>query len=265
MTATESRAVSSRSRERSEEDVIRGGVLRFVREAALQFQPLPGELELAKRLDCSRQQVRHALADLERQGVVIRRQGAATVVDPLALRMSVRLEDQLEHSELLERMGYRPEVEVIESEFVPLPRGVESILTPEADATSFRVVKRWLADGRSAMVAENTLTFPAGTRPEFDPELSVFALAEQAWGESIVWEVATPGVTTLDEYSSSLMQAPIGTAALTLEIIGVTASGRRVFHAAETHNAEIVTYSFVRTVSAPWVNPHDAQIVRHVR
>jgi DNA-binding GntR family transcriptional regulator len=267
MTATDSPQVASPTKGRSEEDVIRGGVLRFVREAALEFQPLPGELELAKRLDCSRQQVRHALADLERQGVVIRRQGAATIVDPLALRMSVRLEDQLEHSELLERMGYRPEVEVIESGFASTTRGIASILTPEADETSYRVVKRWLADGRSAMVAENTLTFPEGTRPELDPELSVFALAEQIWGESIVWEVATPGVTTLDAHAAELMQLPIGTAALTLEIIGVTASGRRVFHAAETHNPQIVTYSFVRTVSAPWVNPHglDAQIVRHVR
>jgi DNA-binding GntR family transcriptional regulator len=240
-------------------------VLRFVREAALEFQPLPGELELAKRLDCSRQQVRHALADLERQGVVIRRQGAATIVDPLALRMSVRLEDQLEHSELLERMGYRPEVEVIESAFAPIERGVATILTPDADATAFRVVKRWLADGRSAMVAENTLAFPEGAHPQFDAESSIFTLAEQAWGESIVWEVATPGVTVLDGESAELMHLPVGTAALTLEIIGVTASGRRVFHAAETHNPQIVTYSFVRTVSAPWVNPHEPLVARHVR
>ncbi|NEM91505.1 GntR family transcriptional regulator [Galbitalea soli] len=263
MSATDTHA----ARTRSDEDVIRGGVLRFVREAALEFQALPGELEIAKRLDCSRQQVRHALADLERQGVVIRRQGAATVVDPLALRMSVRLEDQLEHSELLERMGYRAEVEVIDSGFTPLTRGIASILTPDADATAFRVVKRWRADGTAAMVAENTLTFPAGARPELDPEQSVFSLAEQVWGESIVWEVATPGVTTIDEAAATPTGLPLGSAALTLEIIGVTASGRRVFHAAETHNPQIVTYSFVRTVSAPWVNPHgaDSQIVRHVR
>lgn len=263
MSTTDSNPVKGRS----EDDVIRGGVLRFVREAALQYQPLPGELELAKRLDCSRQQVRHALSDLERQGVVIRRQGAATTVDPLALRMTVRLEDQLEHSELLERMGYRPEVEILDSAFAPMEVGVSTVLTPEADGTAFRVTKRWLADGDSAMVAENTLAFPAGTHPQLDAGHSIFALAEQVWGESIVWEVATPGVTILDERAAQLLQLPVGTAALTLEIIGVTASGRRVFHAAETHNPQIVTYSFVRTVSAPWLNPHgvDAQVVRHVR
>jgi DNA-binding GntR family transcriptional regulator len=181
--------------------------------------------------------------------------------------MSVRLEEQLEHSELLERMGFRPEVEVVESAFAPMPRGVSSVLTPEADGTAFRVVKRWLADGKSAMVAENTLAFPEGAHPQLAADQSIFALAEQVWGESIVWEVATPGVTVLDDTSSALMQLPVGTAALTLEIIGITASGRRVFHAAETHNPQIVTYSFVRTVSAPWLNQHgvDGQVVRNVR
>lgn len=262
MTATD----ASIAQQRAAEDAIRGGVLRFVREAAFAFQPLPGELELAKRLDCSRQQVRHALADLERQRVVIRRQGAATIVDPLALRMSVRLEDQLEHSELLARMGYRPDVEVIESSSIPAALGVSSLLTHEADPVAFRVVKRWLADGRPAMVAENTLTVPKGVTAALDPEMSIFTLAEQVWGESVVWEVATPGVVTLDERAAALMELPTGTAAFTLEIIGVTASGRRVFHAAETHNPEIVTYSFVRTVSAPWVNAHgiDPQL-RHGR
>jgi len=262
MTTTE----DSPARERRADDVIRGGVLRFVREAAFGFQPLPGELELAKRLDCSRQQVRHALADLERQGVVIRRQGAATIVDPLALRMSVRLEDQLDHSDLLARMGYRAEVEVIESSSRPPALGVSSLLTPEADPTTFHVVKRWFADDRAAMVAVNTLAVPSGSTVVLDPERSIFALAEQVWGESVVWEVATPGVTTLDDNAAALMQLPIGTAALTLEIIGVTASGRRVFHAAETHNPQVVTYSFVRTVSAPWVNPHGMEPqARHAR
>lgn len=261
--ASEQRA----ERARSDEDVIRGGVLRFVREAALEYRALPGELELAKRLDCSRQQVRHALADLERQGVVIRRQGAATVVDPLALRMSVRLEDQLEHSELLERMGYRPDVEIIDSSYLEMPRRIAPVLTPDAAPTAFRVVKRWLADGEPAMVAENTLALLDGTEPDLDAGESVFALAERVWGESIVWEVATPGVTVLDEASAALLGLPIGDAALTLEIIGVTASGRRVFHAHEIHNPQIVTYSFVRTVSAPWGNPAGVEnhLVRHAR
>jgi DNA-binding GntR family transcriptional regulator len=235
-----------------ENDVIRNGVLRLVREAAEARRPLPGELELVRLLDCSRQQVRHALGELEHQGIVIRRQGAATVVDPLALRMNVRLEEQLEHAELLERMGYRAQVEVLDSGFAPVPEAVAGMLTTEGGGHAFRAVKRWRADGSAAMVAEDTLVMPPGERPDLDPQTSLFSLAERVWGESVVWEVATPGVAALDERGAGLLELPLGTPVFTLEIIGVTANGRRVFHASEMHDPRIVTYSFVRTVSAPW-------------
>ncbi|MCU1530334.1 MAG: GntR family transcriptional regulator [Frondihabitans sp.] len=244
----------------SEDEAIRGGVLRFVREAALEFRVLPGELDLAKRLGCSRQQVRRALGDLERAGVVIRRQGAATVVDPLALRMSVRLEEQVDHTELLERMGYHPAVEVVESHYGPFSTGIAAILTPDAQTDAFIVTKRWLADDQSAMLAENTLALPVGAEHTLEPDESIFSLAQRLWGESIVWQVVTPGVTTLDARRSELMQLPVGSAAMTLEVIGVTASGRRVFHAAEIHNPQIVAYTFVRTVQAPWGAPYGADI-----
>ena len=235
---------------------VRGGVLRFVREAVIAMQALPGEVELAKRLDVSRQQVRHALSSLERQGIVKRRQGAATVVDPVALRMSVRLEEQLEHTELLTRMGFEAAVDVIESSLVPMPAAIAPLLTSDAGPTAFRVVKRWSADGVPAMVAENLVSLPDTVPEGMRGDESVFTLAERVWGESIVWEVTTPGVATLDERQAALLDLPVGAPAFTLEIIGTTVSGRRTFHAFEIHNPAIVSYSFVRTVRPPWSNPY---------
>lgn len=237
---------------RSEDDRVRGGVLRYVREAVVANESLPGEVELAKRLDVSRQQIRNALSSIERQGIVRRRQGAATSVDPVALRMSVRLEEQLEHAELLGRMGYEAAVEVIESSLVPMPEKIAPLLTPDAGPTAFSVLKRWTADGVPAMVADNLVALPADLPDDLGGAESVFTLAERVWGESIVWEVATPGVATLDERRAALLDLPVGSAVLTLEIIGTTVSGRRTFHAFETHNPAIVTYSFVRTVRPPW-------------
>ena len=244
------------ARARTEDDRIRGGVLRYVREAVIAKHSLPGEVELAKRLDASRQQIRHALSSLERQGIVKRRQGAATVVDPVALRMSVRLEEQLEHAELLARMGYAPEVDVIESALAPLAENIAPLLTADAGPTAFTVLKRWSADGVPAMIAENTVALPFTVPEGIVGEESVFTLAERVWGESIVWEVATPGVAVLDERRAELLALPVGSPVLTLEIIGTTVSGRRTFHAFETHNPAIVSYSFVRTVRPPWSNPY---------
>ena len=51
---------------------VQHGLLRYVREAAALGAPLPGELELTARLECSRQQLRNAMAQLEAQGIVRR-------------------------------------------------------------------------------------------------------------------------------------------------------------------------------------------------
>src|ERR1700736_6649243 len=89
----------------ADEERIRRGLLRRVREAAAEHRRLPGEFDLAAELGCSRVQLRQALADLDRMQVVRRRQGAATVVDQVGLRLNVRLEEQFEHAELLARLG----------------------------------------------------------------------------------------------------------------------------------------------------------------
>src|ERR1700730_927240 len=97
----------------SEEERTRRGLRRRVREAAAEHRRLPGEFDLAAELGCSRVQLRQALADLDRMHVVRRRQGAATVVDQVGLRLNVRLEEQFEHAELLARLGYEVRVEIL--------------------------------------------------------------------------------------------------------------------------------------------------------
>ena len=137
---------------------VQHGLLRYVREAAALGAPLPGELELTARLECSRQQLRNAMAQLEAQGIVRRRQGTVTTVDPIALRLSVRLEEQFEHTELLDRLGYHAEVEVLESRTLPLGAEIGAVMERPADTTRLAVRKRWRADGAVAMIADENWT-----------------------------------------------------------------------------------------------------------
>ncbi|MFF9565122.1 GntR family transcriptional regulator [Leifsonia sp. NPDC014704] len=225
-------------------------LLREVREAAAANAPLPGELELTARLGCTRQQLRNALAELERQGILRRRQGAPTTVDQVGLRMSVRLEDQFEHTVLLSRMGYEAEVEILRSEVEPLPPSIAALLDAEPGSPALRSVKRWRADGRPAMLASGYLLLPDGAPRELDD--SVFTAVTQVWNESLVWEVATPGAAALDAGQAALLERPEGTPVMTFELIGVSVSGRRLFYAFEHHLPEVVRYSFARTVRPPW-------------
>ena len=232
------------------EDPVHRALLRIVRHAAETGTPLPNEYDLAERLGCGRQQVRHALGALETAGVIRRRQGTPTTVDPMGLQMSVRLEDQFEHTELLARLGYEATVEILETEIALLPARVAALLGVERDAPAVRTRKRWAADGRPVMLADGYLLVP--DREERALPDSVFSAASALWGEPIIWDVTTPGAVALDAERAALLGMPEGAAVLTLELVGVAASGRRLFHAIEHHDPSVVQYSLVRSVRPPW-------------
>lgn len=237
---------------------LRRGILAIARSASATGEPLPGENELARRLNANRQQVRRVLSQLEQQGIVRRHQGAATTVDPIALRMTVRLEDQLEHRDLLERLGYESSVELLEQERVALASPIIEMLDVAAGAPALRAVKRWSADDRPAMLAENLLLLPAHSGDGEDPAdtidaaRSIFELAETLWREPIVWEIATPGVENIAAPHAGLLGMNAGDACITFTIVGVLHSGRRVLHAFERHHPDIVQYAVVRRFPEPW-------------
>ncbi len=229
---------------------VQHGLLRFVREAAASRTPLPGELELTNRLACTRQQLRNAMSELEVQGIVRRRQGTVTTVDPIALRLSVRLEEQFEHADLLHRLGYRAEVDVLGSETRRLDEDVAALMELPTDMRAVVVQKRWRADGAVSMIADDTV--PVTGPVDFDPTEPIFSLAARVWGEPVVWEVTTPGIAVLDDQLAELFERPAGTPVLSLELVGIGVSGRRLLHSLEYHDPGIVSYSVVRSVRPPW-------------
>jgi DNA-binding GntR family transcriptional regulator len=117
--------------------------------------------------------------------------------------------------------------------------------TPDA-ALFTRAVKRWRADGVVTMVAEDVMALPSGTT--IDPRQSLFEEIARAWGEPAAWEIAVPGAVNIDTATARWLERSPGDAALTMELTGVTVSGRRVFHAREHHVPGIVRYGFVRTI-----------------
>ncbi len=233
---------------------VQHGLLRYVREAARGRAPLPGEIELTARLDCTRQQLRNAMAALEAQGIVRRRQGTVTTVDPIALRLSVRLEEQFEHAELLDRLGYEAEVETLHTTRTPLGAEAGAVMELPADTAAIAIRKRWRADGGVAMIADDIVPYEGEL--QHDEGASVFATAAKAWGEPVIWEVATPGASILGDDLADLFERPAGSPIMTVEIIGIGASGRRLMHSMEYHAPDIVSYSLVRTVRPPWGGPH---------
>jgi GntR family transcriptional regulator len=234
-----------------DEEWIRSALLRRVRAATMRDRRLPSEFDLAAELGCTRVQVRQALADLNRSGLIRRRQGAATVVDPVGLRLNVRLEEQFDYADLLTRLGYEAGTEILESHRVTtLSSHVAGLLDVPARTPAVRVRRRWTADGTPAMVAEDILLLPPGASQV--PEEPLFYAAAALWGEPVVWEITTPGAAAADGDLATLLGLPEQSPLMVFETVGMVASGRRVFYALEHHKSDLVHYSVVRTVRPPW-------------
>lgn len=232
----------------SEVETLTLGIMRVAWQTAKDGTSFPGEIELARQFDTSRAAVRRALAPLEKLGVLRRQQGVATQVDDLALRLSARLDQQLDHTVLLERLGYAAAVELLEFTEGAVPSPLES----EKVDRGLRIRKRWRADGRVAMVGHGVLAVPRGVAIPRASDASVFELAATLWNEPVIWEIATPSAIILSDDDATVMELPAGSPVLTLEIIGVTGSGHRAFWALEHHDPDVVTFSAVRSLRPPW-------------
>lgn len=216
----------------------------LVREAAQGNGVLVGEPTLAAQLGVSRPRLREALARLENEGLVRRRKGTLTVVNRPGVEMAARFDLQFDYSEMLAQGGMRAEMDLLDVEVTERPD--DSGL--DEGSSVLRTVKRWRADGTPAMVAVDTLLLPPGGLGGVDPTTSVFDLVELLWGEPLEWEVATPGACLLVDPFAGWLDCTTGAPALTLDLLGVSASGRRLFAAAEHHVPSMVRYGFIRTV-----------------
>jgi GntR family transcriptional regulator len=218
-------------------------------EAVHSGSALPGEPTLARQLQASRPAVREALARLEAEGLIHRRQGAETAVNRAAMGIAARLDQQVDNEEIIRAMGHKASVDVLEAGVVPLDQHDSTALEVAVGSPALRVAKRWSADGVPVVLAINLVPLLDGTRPpELDESQSLFRLVERLGHQAVEWELAWPSATNLEPPISDWLEQPPGQAALTLETVGVSRAGHRAYHASEYHVPDAVRYGLIRSV-----------------
>jgi GntR family transcriptional regulator len=214
-------------------------------------EPLPGEPTLAQHLGVSRPSVREGLVRLEAEGLIRRRKGADTVVNPGAIEMLARFDQQVEFADLLRQAGFEPTMELLEATTVPLPERDAKALDRPAGTPSLRTVKRWRADGAPVMVAVDVVPAPEGDGDRLDaldPHAGLFELVRSLTGDVVEWELAWPGAEPLRGPLRRWLDGAAGGAVLTLDLVGVSRRGARVYHAFEYHVPGAVPWGFIRSV-----------------
>lgn len=219
---------------------------RIWREAARDALPLPTELELAKALGVSRPVVREALVGLEAQGLVARRAHQGTFPNVAALSIPFRIDQSYELTPRLEAVGFEVEVDVVSAGWSELTAVEAADLELSAGQSCFRVVKRWLGNGRPLITAEDVV--PARRRDDvvFDEQYSVFENVKLLRGEWVEWESAKLAPVLPDARTQELLSAEPNQPMLSITIVGVSLHGERLYRAQETHTAGGLDYGMVR-------------------
>jgi GntR family transcriptional regulator len=219
-------------------------------EAGTSGLVLPGEPKLASQLGIGRATLRDALTRLEAEGVILRRKGADTIVNPAAFDLAARIDLQVDFTEILRDCGFESSMVLLEAEHAALTDAAANALGLDVGTSALRTLKRWDADGRPVMVAVDwvPLLDPAVTPTASRP---VFEIAAEISGEETAWEVASPGALAVEPEIAEILELDVGSAVWTLERVGIGRSGRRSFFAFEYHVPSIVKYGFIRSLQRP--------------
>ncbi|MGW0174496.1 GntR family transcriptional regulator [Rhodococcus sp. NPDC003322] len=232
--------------EHSWDDEFGGELERIWREAATQRVPLPTELELAKALGISRPMVREALVRLESQGLVARRAHQGTFANVAALSVPFRIDQSYELSKRLVEAGYEVKVDVVSAQWSELTEEEARDLESTPGASCFRVVKRWLADGRPLILAEDVVPARRREGVEFDDEYSVFESVTTLRGVPVEWESATLKPVLPDPAVQELLAVEADRPLLTISLVGMSLHGERLYRGFETHVPDGPEYGMVR-------------------
>lgn len=155
-------------------------------------EQLPPENELAAAYGVSRATVRAALSSLQREGTVVRRQGAGTYVTHAAAYLDSRLEGMWDCEDMIRARGSEPGVGWLEYEEVLPDERVREKLQLGANETVLAVRKVFLADRRPVIHCEDWIPRRLLRKPFSRQDLvdHVFGFLELFAGETALYYVA---------------------------------------------------------------------------
>lgn len=142
---------------------------------------LPSENELAEQHGISRQTVRHALDELERDGWIYRQKGVGSFA--VTRRVEQELTALVSTSEAMRRRGWQLETRVLSVAHIWPPSYIGAALELKEDAGVYEVRRLRLADGAPVSLQTNYL--PAALCPrleENDLASSLYRLLETRYG-----------------------------------------------------------------------------------
>ncbi len=221
-------------RQKSLAEQVRAQILQWIRAGEIDPQDgaLPSEQEIAVRLNISRATVREALTLLERERLIIRRQGSGTYINPTVRQLSLTINEALEPQLLIMAQGQRPKLGLRQLEWGLAGEEAAGALSVAEDDPAVRVALLYLADERPAVWLEGVLVSEL-LQPNAEPLPHFETLAQfvmQVSGFRITHSVARLDAVEASATLASVLEVEAGKALLRVVDTHLSDYGQPVFY-----------------------------------
>lgn len=153
---------------------------------------LPREEELASMLGVSRITLRSALDDMAADGIIFRRQGKGTFVNPTFFEMKVSFNPVMHFSDMIINSGYQPSTRLLRHDIQPASKEVAEVLQLEEGEKVIVCTKVFFADKHLCALVEDYLPLSLVEEKDVaDLEKysdSMFYFLYQKTGRKIMWD-----------------------------------------------------------------------------
>ncbi len=213
---------------------------------------LPPEESLALELGVSRLTLRHALASLEKDGIITRRRGIGTLINPKVVNLKARLDYEVECSEMLSNYGYEVEVQVLHVSYKNAGSIVADELGIPAKENVVEIQKLWFADKEPVILATDTIPiglFEKDLPPIVEP-VPIFNILNEYCNENVYYnitEVWADSAVNNEQNICHTMQIDQNTPVFIIKDVGYNKNNIPILYSYEVYRGDIMHFSLVRT------------------
>ena len=210
---------------------------------------LPPEAELAKSMGVSRTMIRDNLALLEQEGFISRRQGIGTMINKHVLDVAIRVDLEMEFSEMITEAGATPAVKILEINTVFCDARIAEKLGVREKTPVFAVARLITANGRPAIHCVDHISFQLIRDYSYqreDLEKPIFYFLEKFCNTDVYMDLTVIRPVLTDERLAGIFATRPGEPLLRMDEVGYDIDGRRVLYSEEYYIDGVLEHTMLR-------------------
>lgn len=213
---------------------------------------LPAEDTIAKELGVSRLTIRQALTNLAKEGLVIRKQGVGTIINPNVTSLLARLDYHMDCTQMLKNRNYEVEVVVKGISFVQASKKIADKLELPMGSQVCVISKIWYANGTPAIFIENAIPVNIFTDRDiiFEHQSeSIIALIDKCTTGEYSYDVISlqcENIELLEQDVQNVFGLEDRSPFLILNQVAYDRENTPLYHAKEYYRSGFVEFSLVR-------------------